>query len=376
MISFLIIIDRIHPLSSLSVPMVSVQDPSPLFEVAPATANDDNGNGHFRFNNTGKQFQSSCLTTGSTSPTCITVDTESLSSSSRSIVSSLTSSSITLNWDKETFIRNALRRAKLLQEYHSRIEEQKEDASPQSLKSPKHYKSQNGWEYERGILQTENARTNAKHAPRKPRSQFQHTKSDDIVNSILLNRSSLQRQTPITTTLHQKISQEQNRCRERLRLLKEGSTHQFLLDEAHSTNDNRRFNRYIYDDDDESSGYYSSCSASLSIGDEEEDQACPDMNTINVVSAGIEELPYLEPLSLYSDDGNSSSAADHEDYSSSAKAVEFQDVWTWFGDEDDSLKERKDKKVRIITKCMRTLCFRKKNRYAAMDDQMSLLSDM
>ena len=142
------------------------------------------------------------------------------------------------------------------------------------------------------------------------------------------------------------------------------------------THDNRRFNRYIYDDDDESSGYYSSCSASLSIGDEEEDQACPDMNTINVVSAGIEELPYLEPLSLYSDDGNSSSAADHEDYSSSAKAVEFQDVWTWFGDEDDSLKERKDKKVRIITKCMRTLCFRKKNRYAAMDDQMSLLSDM
>ena len=133
----------------------------------------------------------------------------------------------------------------------------------------------------------------------------------------------------------------------------------------------------MYDDDDESSGYYSSCSASLSIGDEEEDQVCPDVNTTDVVSAGIEELPYLEqPLSLFSDDGNSSSAGDHEDYSSSAKAVEFQDVWTWFGDEDDSLKERKAKKVRIITKGRRILCFRKKNRYAAMDDQMSLLSDM
>ena len=355
--------------------MVSVQDPSPLFEVALATANDDNGNGHFRFNNTGRQFQSSCNTTGSTSPTCITVDTASLSGSSRSFVSSLTSSSITFNSDKETFLRNALRRAKLLQEYHSR-QEQKEDAPPQSLKSPKHYKSQSGWEYERGILQTENARTNAKHAPRKPRSQFRQTKSDDIVNSILLNRSSLQRRTPITTTLHRTISQEQDRCRERLRLLKEGSSHQFLVDEAHSTHDNRRFNRYIYDDDDESSGYYSSGSASLSIGDEEEDRACHDMNTHDVVSAGIEELPYSEPLSLFSDDENSSSAGDHEEHCSSATAVEFQDVWTWFGDEDASFKERKAKKVSVIAKGMRILCFRKKNRYAVMDDQMSLLSDM
>lgn len=420
-------------------------NPEPIFEVAPATSNDDD-NGRQRFFNTMATHSSdhSHMASGSTSPTCFTVDTESLSGSlaSRSIVSSLTSSSITLNSDKEAFLRNALRRAKLLQEYHSK-REQEEVALPPPQPSPEPWSSQDdelysgaGYHYEKGIIQIENARVNARHAPRKLKTQFRHAKSDDIVDSMLLQRRPLlQRRNSIDTTL-QRISQEQDRCRERLRLLKavSKSSHQ-CVDQVQVANKiiSESLSDFVEDDDDDSSGYFSSDSASQSTGSVEEVTTINDVSTLddtatasnmqgngcdyafvifpapssekdlhaksqetmstkgsspqtlpgaNGADLSTEEMSYLIPISLFEGDEASSSIDQFDDHSSSAKSREFQDVWAWFGNEDSPemvvTKRSKTRRAQIMKKSSKILCFRKNKRksYAAMDDRMSLLSEV
>ena len=395
----------------------------PFFEVAPATctSNDDNGRQHRFCNTTGKHPSDPSHTISSSTkfPAYFTDDTDSLSGS---LVSSLTSSSITINSDKETFLRNALRRAKLLQEYHSRREQEEVPLSP-SHPLPKHWVPRSdeshataaGHAYERGIIQIENARINARHAPRKVKAQFKHAKSDDIVDSILHGRPSLQHRTSINTTLR-RISQEQDRCRERLRLLKAVSNGQTQTVSKFAP---ECFSDYIEDDDDDSSGYFSSDSVSYSTNSIKEFAAndVPVTNYAFVVVPAIlsekalhtksedamtakdsspqtppdangtdlstEEMSYLMPISLFEGEEVSSSVVQSDDHSSSAKSEEFQDVWTWFGDEDCSemrkTKRSKAKGARICAiKSSKILCFRKnkRKRYAAMDDQLSLLSDV
>ena len=315
-------------------------------------------------------------------------------------------------------------------------------ALPPPQPSPEPWSSQNdefysgaGYHYEKGIIQIENARVNARHASRKLKAQFRHAKSDDIVDSMLLNRRLrlLQRPKSIDTTL-QRISQEQGRCREKLRLLKAASNHQFV-DQAQVAS---KFmfeclSDYVEDDDDGSSGYFSSDSASQSTGSMEEaaindvptlDEtgmasniqgngcdyafvvfpAAPSEKDLHANSRGTamstkgssspqtppdangadlstEEMSHLIPISLFEVDGASSSIVQSDDDSSSDKSREFQDIWAWFEDSHGmaETKRRKARRARIsMKKSSKILCFRKKKRkrYAAMGDQMSLLSEV
>ena len=211
-------------------------------------------------------------------------------------------------------------------------------------------------------------------------------------------------------------SQEQDRCRERLRLLKAVSNGQTQTVSKFAP---ECFSDYIEDDDDDSSGYFSSGSASDSTNSIKEFAAndVPVTNYAFVVVPAIlsekalhtksedamtakdsspqtppdangtdlstEEMSYLMPISLFEGKEVSSSFVQSDDRSSSAKSEEFQDVWTWFGDEDCSemrkTKRSKAKGARICAiKSSKILCFRKnkRKRYAAMDDQLSLLSDV
>lgn len=374
-----------------------------FFEFAPATANDNNG--QQRPNITGRHSDPSFAAPGSTSPACITVDTDSLSGSwaSRSVVSSLTSSSITLNSDKETFLRNALSRAKLLQQ-------QEELASSLSL-PPQNWESQcddkcsiAGYEYERGIIQIENARTNARDAPRKLKAQFRHVTSDDIVNSILRKRPSLQHRTSINATL-KRISQEQDRCQERIRLLKGVSHRYFDSTQIESLSD--CFIDYENDDDD-SSGYLSSCSASLStvatsVASSSENThdnhalvSTADKTTSNdnlLESQATTSTKEISPQtsfdangpdlsSLFENDKMSFTTGKNDNHPSCAMlSTELQDVWAWLGDDNNSQlveNKRKAKKAIGKKKNSKILCFRKNksHRCAAMGDQMSLLFDV
>ena len=407
-------------------------DQEPIFEIAPATSNDDNDCQRFFNKMVRNSSDPSNMASGSTT---------SLSGSvaSRSIVSSLTSSSITLNSDKEVFLRNALRRAKLLQEYHSKKEQEEvvlvlsqPQPSPEPwLPQEDDLYSDAGYHCEKGIIQIENARINARHASRKLKVQFRHAKSDDIVDSMLLNRRLLlQRPKSIDTTL-QRISQEQNRCRERLRLLKAASKHQ-CVDQSQGASQlmSECLSDYVGDDDDDSSGYFSSDSALQSTGSIEEvaikdvpvlddtgtapniqGNGCDnafvvfpasppsekDLHTksqgtistrgsspqtppdVNVADLSTEEMSYLIPISLFEGDGASSSIIQSDDHSSSANSREFHDVWAWIGNEEDGpeMAETKRSKTRRA-QVSKILCFRmnKRNRYAAMDDQMSLLSEV
>ena len=314
-------------------------------------------------------------------------------------------------------------------------------ALPPPQPSPEPWSSQSdefysgaGYHYEKGIIQIENARVNARHASRKLKAQFRHAKSDDIVDSMLLNRRLrlLQRPKSIDTTL-QRISQEQGRCREKLRLLKAASNHQFV-DQAQDASKfmSECLSDYVEEDDDDSSGYFSSDSASQSTGSMEEaaindvptlDEtgmasniqgngcdyafvvfpAAPSEKDLHANSRGTmstkgssspqtppdangadlstEEMSHLIPISLFEVDGASSSIVQSDYGSSSDKSREFQDIWAWFEDSHGmaETKRRKARRARIsMKKSSKILCFRKKKRkrYAAMDDQMSLLSEV
>ena len=185
---------------------------------------------------------------------------------------------------------------------------------------------------------------------------------------------------------------------------------------------------YLEDDDDDSSGYFSSDSASKPTGSMEETAindvptlddartasniqgngcdyafvvfpAAPSEKDLHANSQGTmstkgssspqtppdangadlstEEMSHLIPISLFEVDGASSSIAQSDDDSSSARSREFQDVWAWFED-SHVMVETKRRKTRRARMSMKMLCFRKKKRkrYAAIDDQMSLLSEV
>lgn len=173
-----------------------------------------------------------------------TVDTELTESMSCSEtgsgVSSLTlPSSLMLTSDKD-YLRRALHQAKLNVDsleltrtdraYKSRHPKSNESSPPYSS-SQKTEREAFTSSYEMGIINTENARINARHAPLKPRPASK--KSEDIVSAILAarssqsshcrNRSSLrgpQTRPSLGATL-KILNQEHIRCQKKLKCLKE-----------------------------------------------------------------------------------------------------------------------------------------------------------
>ena len=176
----------------------------------------------------------------------------------------------------------------------------------------------------------------------------------------------------------------------------------------------------VEDDDDDSSGYFSSDSTSQSTGSIEEvaindgmqGNGCdyafvvapPSDKNVHVKSQGTistkgsspqtppntngadlstEETSHLTPISLFEGDGASSSTVQYDYHSSSAKSREFHDVWAWFGNEESpETAETKRSKIRRAQISMKKsskipcICKNKRKRYAAMDDQVSLLSEL